>query len=169
MYKQHLIDNMERELQLIKKLIPHIEERDLDYRPADKTRSTIELMRYLSNIGSNMLRWFIIDDLTPEEWEKIRAERMTLTIANFGERIDMQMAAIRKYMDMISEQDLMSKEVTLPWKEKMILGSAIINCPVKWLAAYRLQLFLYLKMNGKSELGTKEAWVYEPAVPSAAQ
>jgi hypothetical protein len=46
----------------------------------------------------------------------------------------------------------------LPSKEKMILGTAIINAPIKWLAAYRLQLFTYLKMNGRSDISTREAW-----------
>jgi hypothetical protein len=52
----------------------------------------------------------------------------------------------------------MQKEVEMPWKGKMPLGAAIINAPVKWLTTYRMQLFLYLKMNGRPELATGDAW-----------
>ncbi len=158
MYKQHLLQNLQREIFLLKQLAPFIEERDLDYRPVEKMRSTHELMQYLSGIGATMLRWFVINDLTPDEWVKIRAYRKTVTRENFKERLDEQMEDIIKYMDMISEEDLDKKEVELPSKEKMVLGTAIINAPIKWLASYRMQLFTYLKMNGRHEISTREAW-----------
>ena len=83
----------------------------------------------------------------------------TLTVQNFPERLNEQWEEIQNYMKSISEEDLYTKEVELPSKEKMVLGMAILNAPVKWLAAYRMELFVYLKMNGKTELSTKEAWV----------
>lgn len=158
MYKQQLLQNLQREIFLLKQLAPFIQEHDLNFRPAEKTRSTIELMQYLSGVGATMLRWFVKNDLTPEEWVKIREYRSTLTLANFKERLDEQMEEIVMYMNMISEEDLIKKEVTLPSKESMILGTAIINCPIKWLASYRMQLFMYLKLNGRSDISTKEAW-----------
>lgn len=162
MYKQHLIQNLQREIFLIKQLAPFIEEKDLDFRPAEKMRSTIELMQYLSGVGATMLRWFLKNDLTPEEWVKIREHRKTLTRENFKERLDQQMEEILMYMNSITEDDLNKMEVELPSKEKMVLGTAIINAPIKWLAAYRYQLFTYLKMNGRPELSTKEAWTVIP-------
>lgn len=158
MFKQHLLQNLQREIFLLKQLSKFIEPRDLDFRPSEKMRSTHELMQYLSGIGATMLRWFLVNDLTPEEWVKIREYRKTVNIENFTARLDEQMEQIIAYMDTISEEDLNTREVELPSKEKMVLGSAIINAPIKWLAAYRMQLFIYLKMNGRSEIGTKEAW-----------
>jgi len=158
MYKQQLLQNLQREIFLLKQLGSLIEPRDLEFRPAEKMRNTIELMQYLSGIGATMLRWFIINDLNPDEWAKIREYRKTVNLENFKERLDEQMEEIVRYMDMISEEDLYKKEIELPWKEKMILGTAIINVPIKWLAAYRMQLFTYLKANGRSEISTKEAW-----------
>lgn len=158
MLKQHLLQNLQREIFLIKQLAQFIDEKDLDFRPAEKMRSTLELMQYLSGIGATMMRWFVKNDLTPDEWVKIRAHRKTVTLENFKEHLDQQMEDILMYMNMVSEDDLHKMEVELPSKEKMILGTAIINAPIKWLAAYRYQLFTYLKMNGKSDLSTKEAW-----------
>jgi len=158
MFKQHLLQNLQREIFLLKQLAGFIEERDLDFRPADKMRSTLELMQYLSGIGATMLRWFIKNDLNPEEWAKIREQRKLVTLDNFKQKLDEQLEQFVMYMDLINEEDLNTKEVELPSKEKMILGTAIINAPIKWLAAYRLQLFTYLKMNGRSDISTREAW-----------
>jgi hypothetical protein len=158
MYKQHLLQNLQREIFLLKQLAPMIEERDLDFRPVEKMRSTLELMQYLTTIGASMLRLFVKNDLTPEEWVKIREYRKGVTRENFKERLDEQMQDILMYMDQVSEEDLNKKEVELPSKEKMILGTAIINAPIKWLAVYRMQLFMYLKMNGRQDISTKEAW-----------
>jgi len=158
MFKKQLLFNLERELELLKQIAPLIEERDLQFRPTEKVRSTLELMQYLSGVGATMMRWFVKNDLTPEEWLKIREYRKTVNIGNFRDRIDEQIKQIREYMDMIPEEELFTKEVELPSKEKMLLGNAIINAPIKWLAAYRKELFLYLKMNGRHDISTKEAW-----------
>ena len=140
MYKQQLLQNLQREIFLLKQLAPLIDESDLDFRPTEKMRSTLELMQYVSGVGATMMRWFVKNDLTPEEWVKIREYRKGLTRENFKERLDAQMEDIVMYMNMISEEDLFKKEVELPSKEKMVLGTAIINVPIKWLAAYRYQL-----------------------------
>lgn len=163
MYKQHLLQNIEREIVLLKQLAPFIEEKDLDFRPAEKVRSTYELMQYLSTIGVTMFHWFT-EGMTQEYRDKNTALRQSLTLANFSERLDEQWLGIQKYMEKISEEDLNSKIVELPTKEKMVLGAAIINAPIKWLTAYRMELFVYLKMNGKDQLGTREAWVFADAV-----
>lgn len=167
MYKKQLLDNLKREIVLLKQLGVLIEEKDLTYRPHEKVRSTYELMQYLSGIGSSMMRWFVKNDMTPELREKIKVYRSTLAIHNFQVRLDEQWKEIEDYMAEISEHDLLHKEVELPWKEKMVLGTAIINCPIKWLATYRMELFMYLKMNGRPELGTKNAWVVEDSVAAA--
>lgn len=163
--KQHLLNNLEREIVLLKQLAVFIEEKDLNYRPAEGVRSTYELMQYLSGIGTVMMRRFVKNDITPEEREKITAYRNTLTLANFQERIDEQWEQIKMYMSEISEEELLTREIELPWKEKMVLVEAIINAPIKWLATYRMELFLYLKMNGRKELATKDAWVPEALRP----
>jgi hypothetical protein len=158
MYKDQLLFSLEREIQLLKKMAPMIEAKDLDFRPGEKVRSSVELMRYLSYIGGTMLRWFVKDDLNAEVWAGIRAHAGNVTIENFPDYLDQQLADIRSYMAEVTEEDLLNKEVSLPTKEKMMLGAAIINAPIKWLAVYRMQLFVNLKLNGRPELGTRDAW-----------
>jgi hypothetical protein len=163
MYKDHLLLNLEREIYLLKRLAPMIEEKDLEFRQAEKLRSTYELMQYLSRVGAFMFRWMLVNDITPEVRKEAADYSATLTIQNFSERLDEQMALMKKYMDGLSEEDLMTKKVMLPWKEEMVLGAAIINAPVKWLATYRMELFRNLKLNGRPELSTAHAW--NPAEP----
>lgn len=158
MYKKHLLQNIEREIVLLKRLALLIEEKDLDFRPNEKVRSTHELMQYLSGIGSTMLRWFL-EGLTPEQRAELREHNKSVTIQDFPLRLDKQWETIQQVMAGVTEEDLMNKEVELPWKEVMPLGSAIINAPIKFLAVYRMELFVYLKLNGHTEIGTKEAWV----------
>jgi hypothetical protein len=159
MYKKHLIENLEREIVLLKELIPQIEEKDLQFRPAEKMRSTYEIMQYLSGVGAYMFRWMLKNDITPEVRQEVTEYRSTLTLANFSERMDEQLQSIKMYLSGVTEEDLIVRVVELPWKEKMPLGQAIMNCQVKWMASYRMQLFTYLKMNGNAGIGTKEAWV----------
>ena len=169
MYKKHLIENLEREIVLLKRLGAIVEQKDLDFRPAEKMRTSLELMQYLSRVGGVMCRWLIKNDITPEFRLTVTEHRNTLTIENFSERLDDDLKVMKEYMNMVSEEELLTKEVELPWKEKMILGQAIINAPIKWLTAYRMELFMNLKMNGRPDLGTKEAWVVAPPVEAEAK
>lgn len=166
MYKDHLLQNIEREIVLLKRMIPLIEEKDLDFRPTEKVRSTYELMQYLSEIGTTMMHWFL-DGMTPEYRAKVADRRQSLTLTNFAERLDQQVANVRKHMERVSEEDLHNKIVELPSKEKMALGAAIINGPIKWLAAYRMELFVYIKICGKDHISTREAWVVDEALAAS--
>ncbi|MCC7159475.1 MAG: hypothetical protein IT281_08055 [Ignavibacteria bacterium] len=59
---------------------------------------------------------------------------------------------------MFADEDLLSKTVLIPWREKMPLGQAIIETSLKWLTGYKMQLYLYLRMN-KLEVDTGDCWI----------
>lgn len=158
MYKEHLLLNLRQEIALLKSLASHIEAGDLDFRPGEKVRSVVELMRYLSTIGASMLRWLVHNDMTPEEWGKISAQQQSVTLENFQERLDAQLALIEGYMAELTDEDLLTREATLPNKVTQPLGAAIMSSTLRWLATYRMQLFWTLKLSGKTDLGTREAW-----------
>ena len=44
-------------------------------------------------------------------------------------------------------------------RRKASLGEGIIATSVKWLSAYKLQLFLFIKLTGDQTLTTADAWV----------
>ncbi len=157
--KEQLLNNIELELKLLKQLACFIEEKDLSYKPTEQVRTAFELMQYLSTIGSYMMRWIVKSDINDEVRQQVREFRSSLTLQNFPERIDQQWLEIKKYFSEINDSDLNDKMVTLPTKDTMLMGAAIISSVIKWLAVYRMELFLYLKMNGHQQLSTREAWV----------
>lgn len=159
MYKQQLLTNIERELMLLKRLADLIEPKDLDFRPGPKVRSTHELMQYLSSVGYITLSWLYKNDMPPERRAQFREKNATVTIEDFPARLDEQWKNIQLVMHEIKEEELMHMEVELPWKEKMTLGAGIINSPIKFLTTYRMQMFWNLKLNGRDELVTKDAWI----------
>src|SRR4051812_42672515 len=111
MYKKHLIENIEREITLLKELIPLIEEKDLQFRPAENIRSTYEILQYLSGVGGFMFRRMIKNDITQEDRDKMVAYRNTLTLANFSERMDEELRTMKMYLSGITEEDLIVKVV----------------------------------------------------------
>ena len=159
MYKEHLLQNIEREIVLLKRLANMIEEKDLDYRTGEKLRSTHELMVYLCYIGELAVYWTINQDMTPEQRKAMRESNMNVTAADFESRLDKQWHNIQELFKNITDEQLMTQQAEMPWKEKMPLGSAIINSCIKFLTSYRMQLFNHLKLNGRPEISTKEAWV----------
>lgn len=159
MYKDHLLFNIRREYALIQQLIPMIEEKDLDFRPHENVRSTYELMQYLGTIGGLIFRWMLQNDMTPEVRLEYKAAREAITLANFAETMERELKIVEERLASISEEELYQRQVEMPTKDKLPLGSAIINGPIKWLATYRMDLFMYLKINGKTTIGTKEAWM----------
>ena len=74
--------------------------------------------------------------------------------------MDEQLVIIKDLFNQISEEDLSQKEITYPWSgAKAALGEGIIATSVKWLAAYKLQLFLFIKLCDDQKLSTADAWV----------
>ena len=59
-----------------------------------------------------------------------------------------QKQAIEQFFASTSEATLETKEAKMPGGGTLPLGAGIINGPLKWLAAYKLQLFLYAKATG---------------------
>lgn len=157
MYKQHLLRCIDREIQLTKQLIPYIDETKLDYRVMEKTRSTLEVMQYLSSIGSCVMQYYA-GGMTNEDWKVVDEKNKTVTFQNFSERMNEQQKIIHAYFEKISDEDLLNVEVELFWKEKMPLGMGIMQGPLRWLATYRMELFKLIKVSGKPEMGTKQAW-----------
>jgi hypothetical protein len=73
--------------------------------------------------------------------------------------MDRQKKEIKEFFDSVTERDLETRDATLPIGGTQLLGLAILDLPYKWLPAYKLQLFLYAKATGTSDIGTANAWM----------
>jgi hypothetical protein len=160
-HKQNLLNVIEKEIELIKTLSSKVTKEILDYAPQEGMRTTLEVMQYLTWCGSSTITYFLLDDPSKakENYTQFMEDAKSVTYENFKERMDAELYIIKECFEKISEEDLITKEVMLPWKEPMPLGQAIIETTVKWLTGYKMQLYLYMKQNG-FKLGTGDCWIY---------
>jgi len=128
-----------------------------DFKPTAKQRSTIELLRYLSICGIAG-----IQSLYQSDWKafsKYVERSSAMKPEDFPAAMDLQKREIKEFFDSVTERDLETRDAKLPVGGTQLLGQAILDLPFKWLPAYKLMLFNYLKANGAEEIGTANAWM----------
>ena len=156
--KAQFLDSIRNEVNLCKHIHTKLSAENADYRPGEGTRSTLELMRYLTWCGIAPMEGFLRDD-----WSVVgqyQEKQSEVTFENFGERMDQQMQQIESALAKVSDEDLSNRRVKFPFGDmEFALGESLVNMPLKFMAAYRLQLFNHAKVNGHPELGTFNAWL----------
>jgi hypothetical protein len=160
MYKQHLLNNIEKEINICRRLYTKIPPGQMDFRPKEGIRSILELLQYLTIIASIMPAYWLKKDDTDFNTFFSTMEKPTRTIPHeqFITAMDKQMETIRDLFNQISEDDLMNKEVDYPWGGKAPMGEALIASSIKFLTGYKLQLFLFIKLCDDQKLTTPDAW-----------
>jgi len=154
--KPELIGSLQHEVHILQHLGGKIDRATLDYRPTPKQRSTFELLKYLTIMGPKLVQFAKAGAFDPAAWtvaEKAAAER----------DFDQTLAAIAAMKDTyatlvgdMSDADF-RKEITM-FGNKTTCGAFIVNLVLCGHAAYRTQLFLYLKACGREELSTMNLW-----------
>ncbi len=161
MYKQHLLNSIIKEMKICRRLYTKISPEKMDFKPKEETRSILELLQYLTFIGTTMPRFWLNErdvDFTTF-FTKMTNAAKELSHEKFLPVMNEQIEKTNDLFNQISEEDLFHKEVTYPWAGKAPLGEAIIETSIKWLSAYKLQLFFYIKLSSDQKLGTADAWV----------
>ena len=163
--KSELIASLQNEVRILLHLSSKIDRSMLDYRPAPKQRSTIELLKYLSVMGPILVKFAKAGAFDPAQFtieEKAAAAR----------DFDQTLAAIAAHRDAyasllgdMSDADF-RVEIEM-FGNKTTRGAFIVNLVLCGCAAYRTQLFLYLKACGREELGTMNLWGGMDAPPPA--
>jgi len=157
--RQHLLDSALAEIERIRFLATKIPQDQLEYRPSEGQRSTLELLQYLSLCGDSLFASLVVsEEERPALREKQMAEAKAVTIENFDRAMENQGTRLAEALASVTDERL-SEMVTLPWGEACTLGEAFLNAAIKFLTAYRMQLFLYLKGMGVPELSTLQAWL----------
>jgi hypothetical protein len=160
MNKQHLLNNIEKEINICRRLYTKIPPGQMDFRPKEGLRSILELLQYLGIIGSVMPGYWLKKDDTDFNTFFGATNKATRSMPHerFLTVMDEQMATIRHLFDQISEDDLINKEVVYPSGGKAPMGEAIIATSIKFLTGYKLQLFLFIKLCDDQKLTTPDAW-----------
>jgi hypothetical protein len=167
MYKQHLLNCIEKELNICRRLFTKIPADKMNFRPKEGVRSILELLQYLSFIGSAMPDYWLNKEALDMNvyFGTCISQAKTITPEQFPTIMNEQILKIKAVFEQITEEDLIKKEVTYPWGSKAPLGEAIITTSIKWLAAYKLQLFLFIKLTDDQKLTTADAWVLSELGP----
>ena len=158
--KEEAIAALQNEVRLVLHLMSKIEPSMLDYRPSPKQRSLLELCRYFIPMAPVQLRFVIAGDFSMEKW--VPAWTAEATAAN-AMNLDEVKAALAKQSALFAEMLApvpdadFRKEIEM-FGNKATRGVWIVRLPLTHFAAYRMQLFLYLKACGRDELNTMNLW-----------
>lgn len=167
--KAELIASLQHEVRILLHLASKIDRSKLNYRPTPKQRSTIELLKYLSMMGPTIIEYAKATTPDPNLWSaaaKAAEERgFDQTIAAVAAQKD----AYARILGEMSDADF-RVEVDDFAGGRTTRGALIVNLVLGGCAAYRTQLFLYLKACGREELSTMNLWggVDAPATPVSA-
>ena len=154
--KPELIASLQNEVRILLHLASKVDRGQLDYRPTKKQRSTLELLRYLTIMGPALLAAAKAGTFDVTAWtaaEQAAAGRdFDQTLAAIGQHVDVYPALLAE----VSDADLRA-EIDM-FGGKTSRGAFIVNQVLCGCAAYRTQLFLYLKACGREELSTLNLW-----------
>lgn len=154
--KAHLLDSMLHECTVAQHLFGKLPAGSFDYRPTAGQRSTAELLQYLSVIGIAGATCMAAHDW--KQFGPFSARAKEMAPEGFVEAMDRQKAELIALLKTLSEERLATQEAPLPAGGTQPLAVALMNGPLKWLTAYKLQLFLYAKSSGAHEISTSNAW-----------
>ena len=155
--KSELLASLQKEVRILLHLASKIDRSQLDYRPTPKQRSTIELLQYLSYMGPMMLRYAKREQLDQEAWAQVVK---TAAARGFDETLAAIEAHSGTYAALLADMDDASFRAEVPGSDGATsCGAFIVNRVIAQCAAYRTQLFLYLKACGREELNTMNLWL----------
>ncbi len=154
--KEHLAASMVHECNICIHLFAKFSPEAYSYRPSPQQRSTAELMQYLAICGIAGVRSMAEGNWTA--FGELKERVQNATPEDFPALMEKQKEEITAYIASLSDEALATQEAKVPGVGVVPLGAAILNGPLKWLTAYRMQLFLYAKACGATDIGTSNAW-----------
>ena len=155
--KGQFLASVGHETKVCKHLYSKVTPDRLEFRLGEGMRSTLDLLRYLTHCGVVPARAIL-----REGWDGVSAwlaEAGEMRASAFPEHMDAQATAIRDLLSDLSDEEMESRRVTLPWGLELALGEALVATSLKFLTAYRMQLFLNLKASGTPSLDTYNCWL----------
>ncbi|MEO5763084.1 MAG: hypothetical protein ABIR28_12310 [Vicinamibacteria bacterium] len=155
--KSELISSLQNEVRLVVHLLGKADRSQLDYRPSGRQRSTLELARYISMMGPEIIRYSLSETPGFEAWTKADEAAKAL---DFDQAVDAIKAQHDVYADLLGglTDETLRAEVTDFDGKKTSRGAFIVNLVLGGCAAYRMQLFLYLKASGCPTLDSANLW-----------
>ena len=154
--KSELIASLQHEADVLLHLAGKVDDRSINYRPTAKQRSTIEWLRYLTIMGPEMIKATKAGGFDPAAWTAAQQSSETLTLDQVKASLATQRDRIASELGAMSDADFrIGLEM---FGQKYTRGSFLVNTVLCGYAAYRAQIFIYLKSCGREELNTMNLW-----------
>ena len=150
--KEQYIESLIAELKIIKHLAEKIKPEQLSHKPTEAQRTTEELMHYLSYIFIVAVDTIALGDT--DAYKKYSQSKKP-TLETFAQMIDKQEMKIRELITPMNDE-ILAEEITM-WGRTQSRAMHLFGL-IKMAAAYKMQLFLYMKQSGTSNIGTSNLW-----------
>ena len=158
--KSELIDTLQQEVRILLHLASKVDSSMVDYRPTPKQRSTLALLQYMAIMGPTQLTVIehgVFDRPTlSATWSPAEAAASKMSFDQAVAAIREQSNEYARRLGAWTDADF-RKQVDM-FGRKSSRGLLVLTLVVCGHAAYRTQLFLYLKACGREELGTMNLW-----------
>ena len=154
--KSELISALQHECRILVHLATKVDRAQLDYRLTSKQRSTLEWFQYMSMMGGNIVAAVKAGGFNPEAWKKDEAIAKSRDLDQTIAAIQALSNVYEKEIGAMTDAEL-RQEVTMfgvPGSK----GATIVRIVLGGHAAYRTQIFNYLKACGAAELSTMNLW-----------
>jgi hypothetical protein len=155
--KSELIASLQNEARILLHLAGKVEPHTRDYRPTPKQRSSLELLQYMTIMGPALVKAAKAGGFDPAAWtaaeQAAKARDWDQTMAAIAGQSDQYATLFSDFTD----EDFRS-EMDMFGRGKTTKGAFMVNMVLAGHAAYRAQLFCYLKACGREELSTMNLW-----------
>lgn len=154
--KSELIGSLQNEVRILLHLAGKVDRARLDYRPTAKQRSTLELLRYLTIMGPALVQAAQAGTFDPAAWTAREGGAEALDFDQTLSALASHREEYARLLDGMSDADFRA-EINM-FGEASSRGAFLVNQVLCGCAAYRTQLFNYLKACGREELSTMNLW-----------
>ena len=158
--KDELISALQHEVRVLLHLAGKVDQSQLDYRPTPKQRSTLELLQYLAIMGPTQIPSIQSGSFDRASmsaiWTPAEARSKALTFDQAVAAIQALSSEYTAHLSSWTDADFRS-EIDF-FGRSASRGSLLVSLILNAHAAYRTQLFCYLKSCGREELNTMNLW-----------
>ena len=155
--RSELIASLQNEVRILLHLAGKVDPSNVDYRPTPRQRSVGELVQYLSFMGPTIVRYALAEPPEVAIWteaeEAAKARNFNESVAEIGRHSAQYEALLGDVPDAKFRVEFTDWE-----GKRTTVGSFLVNLVLGGSAAYRTQLFLYLKASGLERLGSADLW-----------
>ena len=151
--KQDFINSFENDMRIINHLIEKLPTDKYDFKLMDNQRAITDLLHYLSSIFSDTLQVMKAND---QELYKTLPKAPAITPENAITQMNAEVAKVKELLAVWTEEDLKAP-ISLFGGPSLPKGIMLVDYLLQWAAAYKMQLFLYIKQMG-IKVGTSNVW-----------